>query len=253
MRGLDVVGAAAVAGACASLLAGCSGEPEPLPGVQPPATPEVRVLEIPAPTRTVVEEPVVARPAAADGTVLPDLALTPGAVFPDVTREDVCADRYTAGVHNLRYSDKADALVAYGVALRDREGYTIDHLVPVSLGGTNAPGNLWPQPRDGQFAAAHKDQLERQLHALVCAGSVPLAEAQQALVADWRAAVDRYSSAAPPPGAGAGIPAPPPPPGGVDVGLPCPAIGVLAKAGEGGPKLVCTESPSKELTWQKRY
>ena len=148
-RGRHRVAAVGVAGVLASLAAGCSSAPEPLPGVQPEATPEVRILDIPTPTPTVTEQAAVQRAAAADGTVLPDLVLTPGATFPDVTREDVCTDRYTAGVHNLRFSDKADALTAYGIELSDRESCTIDHLVPVSLGGTNASANIWPQPRSG--------------------------------------------------------------------------------------------------------
>ena len=70
-----------------------------------------------------------------------------------------------------------------------------DHLIPLSLGGAPAdPANLWPQPRaaaDG-WTAARKDALETRLHRLVCAGEIPLAEAQHAIATDWVAAYVRY-------------------------------------------------------------
>jgi hypothetical protein len=50
----------------------------------------------------------------------------------------------------------------------------IDHLIPLELGGSNAPENLWPQRYDGERNAARKDRLERRLHAMVCRGEISL-------------------------------------------------------------------------------
>jgi len=67
--------------------------------------------------------------------------------------------------------------------------YEEDHLIPLELGGSpRDPKNLWPQPRGGNPNASAKDTLENALHALVCAGRVPLASAQQAIATDWVAA-----------------------------------------------------------------
>ena len=73
--------------------------------------------------------------------------------------------------------------------------YELDYLIPLELGGAPSDvANLWPEAFSEGFDAARKDQVENKLHALVCAGTVPLAEAQQAIATDWRAAWTRYVS-----------------------------------------------------------
>jgi len=59
-----------------------------------------------------------------------------------------------------------------------------NHLIPLSLGGSpTSPQNLWPQPRYevGRYAASDKDTVEYKLYKAVCAGTVQLAPAQQAI------------------------------------------------------------------------
>jgi hypothetical protein len=45
--------------------------------------------------------------------------------------------------------------------------------------------NLWPQPDALRPGWAEKDQLENELHAEVCAGKMPLADAQHCIVSNW--------------------------------------------------------------------
>jgi len=52
--------------------------------------------------------------------------------------------------------------------------------------------NLMLQPWEGTSGAKRKDRLEVKLQCLVCAGQVVLAEAQQAIYADWPKAYHRY-------------------------------------------------------------
>ncbi|MFN3076102.1 MAG: HNH endonuclease [Alphaproteobacteria bacterium] len=74
------------------------------------------------------------------------------------------------------------------------QGCELDHLVPLSLGGSNDASNLWPQSYDtGRWNARVKDRLENRLHRLVCVdGMVTLHEAQEAFARDWVAAAVRY-------------------------------------------------------------
>ena len=75
----------------------------------------------------------------------------------------------------------------------DPDGAVVDHLVPLELGGSNDFTNLWPQSEHATgLDAATKDRLENRLHALVCAGELPIAEAQHEIAADWIAAYRRY-------------------------------------------------------------
>lgn len=66
-----------------------------------------------------------------------------------------------------------------------------DHLISLELGGNpTSTQNLWPEPYTASVAdggARSKDQVENYLHAEVCAGSITLQEAQQAIVTDWYA------------------------------------------------------------------
>ena len=54
--------------------------------------------------------------------------------------------------------------------------YQEDHLISLELGGDPAdPRNLWPEPYP---RAAQMDQIENELNAQVCDGSLTLAQAQ---------------------------------------------------------------------------
>ena len=60
----------------------------------------------------------------------------------------------------------------------------IDHLIPLTVGGSNDLANLWPQPY-GVPGAHQKDVLENKLHAQVCSGKMTLAEAQHQIATNW--------------------------------------------------------------------
>jgi hypothetical protein len=63
--------------------------------------------------------------------------------------------------------------------------YEVDHLIPLSLDGSNSIKNLWPQSTmTAPWNSYVKDGLERRLHNLVCAGKLDLKVAQQALASN---------------------------------------------------------------------
>src|SRR4051794_8362403 len=75
---------------------------------------------------------------------LPSNAQTPGkAGKANVTQ--VCAADFAASSKPVSNWQRDDALTRYGYRPEDFTG-TLDHLIPVALGGTNDPENLWPQP-----------------------------------------------------------------------------------------------------------
>lgn len=130
--------------------------------------------------------------AFAQPPILPDPKLTPGDTFP-VTRADVCVPGYAKKVRDVPWEEKREVLRRYGVPLAERRDYEIDHLIPLSLGGSNSIRNLWPQSRRTQpWNAGKKDFLEDRLHKLVCSGKVDLAEAQKAIATDWTQAYRKY-------------------------------------------------------------
>ncbi|MEV8529441.1 hypothetical protein AB0451_35825 [Streptomyces sp. NPDC052000] len=80
----------------------------------------------------------------------------------------------------------------YGYSDTNTADYEEDHLIPLSLGGNpRSPQNLWPQPRYevGGYSASDKDTVEYKLYQAVCAGTVQLAPAQQAIATDWTTAL----------------------------------------------------------------
>ena len=130
--------------------------------------------------------------ALAQPPILPDPKLTPGDAFP-VSRADVCVPGYSKRVRDVPIALKREVLRRYGVPSQDRRDYEIDHLIPLSLGGSNSIRNLWPQSRKtSPWNAGKKDFLEDRLHKLVCSGAVDLMEAQKTISTNWIDAYRKY-------------------------------------------------------------
>ena len=140
-------------------------------------------------------------------SALPDPAVTPGAINPDVTQATIVSTicvrgwtrtvrpppRYTSSLkrRQLRVLDWPD---------QQMRNYEEDHLIPLGLGGAPADRrNLWPEPREPVegWTAEQKDKLEDMLHGMVCAGTVSLAEAQRAIAGDWTAAYSKLHVSGP--------------------------------------------------------
>lgn len=140
----------------------------------------------------------VAALAQQQGRIRPDPELTPGDVF-DVTKDDVCTPGYAKKVRAVPKLLRDRAFEEYGINFERREYYQLDHLIPLSLGGSNSVRNLWPQPKDASpWNAGAKDRLEAHLHKLVCIGRIDLGTAQHAFATDWITAYRRYVSDTPP-------------------------------------------------------
>ena len=124
--------------------------------------------------------------------ILPDPKLTPGDVF-EVSAADVCVPGYSKKVRNVPQWMKERAYREYGITQRRSGDYEVDHLIPLSLGGSNSMKNLWPQSyRTRPWNARVKDRLEYRLYRLVCSGQLELKTAQQAIATDWISAYKTY-------------------------------------------------------------
>jgi hypothetical protein len=106
------------------------------------------------------------------------------------TQEQVCSADFASSVKPVPDSSRGNALHQYGK--RDDYNGVLDHLIPTSLGGSNDPQNLWPQPENKEYGPAWKDALEVKLHEMVCSGKLPLKEAQDTIRKDWVKAYDQY-------------------------------------------------------------
>jgi hypothetical protein len=92
---------------------------------------------------------------------------------------------------NVPPEERAAVFAAYGIDPH-AHGFELDHRVPLELGGSNAPENLWPQAYSSQPWNAHlKDRLEDRVHALVCSGTMSLHDGQALFLGDWIAACRR--------------------------------------------------------------
>lgn len=155
----------------------------------------------PTPTPSASQSP------SGPGWVLPSRALTPGAIgTTDIHRLCPHVDPALEAARPSS-AEKAQNYRAYGLAYPQPSGmYEDDHLVPIELGGApDSQANLWPEPNtppdpameakyhlDPAFVENPKDELEDVLHQDVCAGTVPLSIAQQAIAANWIEAYVKY-------------------------------------------------------------
>ena len=134
---------------------------------------------------------------------LPDPKCTPGAVTALVTqtniRTTICRPGggwgLTGGPFRPPQSITAPAkrLMLAAYAIPKGTVTELDHLVPITLGGSNSIANLSPEPstKSGDFVTNPKDLVEAAMRAAVCRRkhAVPLRAAQMAMATDWRTAL----------------------------------------------------------------
>jgi len=129
---------------------------------------------------------------------LPNSFATPGAVSKANVKE-VCAAGYEASVKPVASWQKNAALEKYGIRPESFAG-ELDHLVPVSLGGSNDPENLWPMHGQGDMTPEAKARLAEKLKTMVCDGKMSLKDAQNAFKKDWTKSYKQYATALNAPG-----------------------------------------------------
>lgn len=94
----------------------------------------------------------------------PDPQRSPGALC---TRSDpdYAEDRYGERIpycqRNVSSSTKKSIYRVYGIPRHCTNRYTIDHLIPLSIGGDNSIRNLWPEHK---FIKATRQNLEEKLY-----------------------------------------------------------------------------------------
>jgi len=174
-----------------------------------PSTTSTQTVE---PTAGADATPVIVAPApnvssggdavSSTGVVLPNSSRTPGATNASVTQanigQTICVSAWTSTIRppshvttTLKikqlasgYSYQSDTLTA---------DYEEDHLISLELGGSpTSEANLWPEPYGSVEGARVKDQLENNLHSLVCSGTLPLITAQNAIASNWWIAYETY-------------------------------------------------------------
>ena len=116
---------------------------------------------------------------------LQDSACTPGAIFPNVTTQQICKSGYASSVRNVPNSEKDQVYAEYGITHHSAGQYEVDHLISLEIGGSNDISNLWPEAASPTPGFHQKDQVENYLHAQVCSGAMSLHDAQIKIATNW--------------------------------------------------------------------
>ena len=116
---------------------------------------------------------------------LPDKACTPGAIFPEVKMEEICASGYVKSVRNISKKMRGDIFEEYGIRQYNFRDYEEDYLIPRELGGSNNIANLWPEAALPLPGFHEKNKVEKYLYNEVCAGRISLARAQKKIANNW--------------------------------------------------------------------
>src|SRR5690349_1356297 len=86
---------------------------------------------------------------------------TPGATT-KANGAQVCTADFAASAKPIAGWQRTEALERYGIRPESFTG-ELDHLVPVSLGGSNDPDNLWPFRGTTEFSLDAKNALAAKL------------------------------------------------------------------------------------------
>ena len=113
------------------------------------------------------------------GGRFPDKKKTPGNVDPCITLMWVC-NKFTDSTLPS-FKNVIQAYKNYSIDIQDKR-YSLDHLVPLNLGGTNDVSNLWPM---NNIDFLVKKKIEENIFYCVCNGFIGLKEAQYILCNDW--------------------------------------------------------------------
>ena len=123
---------------------------------------------------------------------LPNNYKTPGATV-KASNAQICNADFAGTLKPVAGWQQNEALERYGVRPQGFAG-ELDHLIPVSLGGSNDPDNLWPFHAQGEFTLDAKNALAAKLRDMVCAGKISLKDAQDAFKRDWTKAYRTHMS-----------------------------------------------------------
>lgn len=113
---------------------------------------------------------------------IPDSQSTPGSLCSKRDR-DYKQDRYAEKIpycgRNVASSLKRDIYDDYGISANCRKEYTIDHFIPLAIGGSNRRENLWPEHKS---VKALRQNLEMDVYNELRNGAISQAEALQIIV-----------------------------------------------------------------------
>lgn len=123
---------------------------------------------------------------------LPNKSLTPGAYASGSVKE-ICEAGYPERSRNVSQSTKKKVYERYNVDISTcKGGCKIDHLIPLSIGGSNDITNLWPHEYTQFWSVYKKTRLEVRLRREVCGGTLPLREARECIASNWTLCYNRW-------------------------------------------------------------
>jgi hypothetical protein len=123
---------------------------------------------------------------------LPDPECSPGDVFRNCGKAEICTPGYTETVRNVSANKKDQVYNNYGVLTRLKGEWEMDHIIPLTLCGSNDALNLFPQPAEPKLGFHEKDWLEVKGRDLVCSGNISLQEAQVRIASNWIEFYEEY-------------------------------------------------------------
>ena len=121
--------------------------------------------------------------------IYPNSILTPGNVL-IYDADFLCIPGTPGKLDKVSEATKKQVFDSYHITYPTKKDYQLDKYIPLELGGSNNPTNLWPQGVKSP-GYKEKDKVEQYLYQQMCNHQINITTAQEMIMKDW---VEVYNS-----------------------------------------------------------
>jgi hypothetical protein len=122
----------------------------------------------------------------------PDILCTPGSIV-QVPSDGLCSETYLQSEISIPIDEQTILNIYSRYGIVNTDGWSIQHKIPIILGGSNDITNLYPMTAEPRPGYIERDKAAQKLKQLMCDKKISLEVAQYTIQNTWQASKGLYS------------------------------------------------------------